>query len=158
MASQRQLEANRANAKRSTGPRSANGKARSSKNALIHGLTAQDIVINEEDPAEFERLRICLREDFNCNTNLERELVDRLAGLLWRLRRVPGLEASLIRARQKEADKGPPKFRITPAYLPTIQSTLETLNKYRPAGEANKDLALEAQQILEQYEAQEEAR
>jgi hypothetical protein len=57
MATRRQLEANRANAKRSTGPRSADGKAKSSKNSLAHGLTAQDIVIADEDPEEFERLR-----------------------------------------------------------------------------------------------------
>ena len=50
MATRRQLEANRANAKRSTGPRSADGKAKSSKNSLAHGLTAQDIVIADEDP------------------------------------------------------------------------------------------------------------
>jgi hypothetical protein len=38
--SQARAEANRANAKRSTGPRTAAGKARVSKNALRHGLTA----------------------------------------------------------------------------------------------------------------------
>ena len=45
----KRTEANRANAKRSTGPRTAEGKARASKNALAHGLTARDIIVGDED-------------------------------------------------------------------------------------------------------------
>ena len=79
MATRRQLEANRANAKRSTGPRSADGKAKSSKNSLAHGLTAQDIVIADEDPEEFERLRAGLQVDFEPTSTIELELVERLS-------------------------------------------------------------------------------
>ena len=50
MASERQLEANRANSVRSTGPKSLLGKARASMNACKHGLTAQTVVIGDEDP------------------------------------------------------------------------------------------------------------
>jgi len=103
MTSQRQFEANRANAKRSTGPRTSDGKARSRMNAVKHGLTAKYIVIGDEDPDEFEALRADLESDFQPSTRLEYELVDRLAGLLWRLRRVPGVEAALVKARQVEA-------------------------------------------------------
>src|SRR5262245_21243974 len=104
MASHRQLEANRANAKRSTGPRSAEGKARSSRNSLAHGLSAQDIVINDEDPTEFELLFEGLLADFSPTTTVERKLVERLAGLLWRLQRVPVLEAALFNVRQEETE------------------------------------------------------
>jgi hypothetical protein len=103
MTSQRQLEANQANAKRSTGPRTLDGRARSRMNAVKHGLTAKYIVIGDEDPDEFEALRADLESDFQPSTRLEYELVDRLAGLLWRLRRVPGVEAALVKARQVEA-------------------------------------------------------
>ena len=103
MTSQRQFEANRANAKRSTGPRTSDGKARSRMNAVKHGLTAKYIVIGDEDPDEFEALRADLESDFQPSTRLEYELVDRLAGLIWRLRRVPGVEAALVKARQVEA-------------------------------------------------------
>ncbi len=58
--SQRQMEANRRNAISSTGPRTVEGKARSSRNALKHGIFAQEVVIRDgdgaEDPAEFEAL------------------------------------------------------------------------------------------------------
>jgi hypothetical protein len=112
MASHRQLETNRANAKRSTGPKSADGKARSSKNALAHGLTARDIVIGDEDPEEFERLRMGLQADFKPASMIERELVERLAGLLWRLRRIPVLEGALLDARQEETASGAQDFTL----------------------------------------------
>ena len=57
MASKRQLEANRSNARRSTGPQTPSGKSRSRMNALKHGLSAKSIVIGDERPEEFEALR-----------------------------------------------------------------------------------------------------
>ena len=97
MASAKQLAANRLNAKRSTGPKGEAGKSRSSKNALKHGLTAREIVIRDEDPDQFDALRAGLEADFKPSTTIERELIDRLAGLLWRLRRAVVLEADLLR-------------------------------------------------------------
>ena len=93
MVSRKQLEANRRNSQRSTGPRTAVGKRRSSMNALKHGLSSQEIVIFDEDPLEFEGLRAALEEAFQPVDAFERELVDQLAGLFWRLRRIPKLEA-----------------------------------------------------------------
>ena len=98
MASAKQLAANRLNAKRSTGPKGEAGKSRSSKNALKHGLTAREIVIRDEDPDQFDALRAGLEADFKPSTTIERELIDRLAGLLWRLRRAVVLEAHLLRS------------------------------------------------------------
>ena len=62
-ASESQLEANRLNAQRSTGPRTAEGKARSSQNAVRHGLTAKCPVLPGEDPAEFAAFSEALFED-----------------------------------------------------------------------------------------------
>ena len=123
MATRRQLEANRANAKRSTGPRSADGKAKSSKNSLAHGLTAQDIVIADEDPEEFERLRAGLQADFEPTSTIELELVERLAGLLWRLRRIPVLEGALLDARREETSTGAKDFT-----LPVTEMQMGILN------------------------------
>ena len=105
MATEKQLKANRANATRSTGPKSLSGKARSSMNSCKHGLTAETVVIANEDPKEFDELRADLENDFRPQTRMERELVDRLAGIIWRLRRVPQFEAALIRARQADVVK-----------------------------------------------------
>lgn len=95
MASQRQLEANRLNSRRSTGPRSVSGKARSGRNAVKHGLTAK-MLISGEKPQEFERFRASIIADRRPIGAIQHELVDRLAGLLWRLRRCPSVEAQLL--------------------------------------------------------------
>jgi hypothetical protein len=78
MPSQRQLEANRANARHSTGPRSSQGKSRARMNAVKHGLTAQCIVIGDEDPDEFEALRADLTAKFQPSSGFEEELVNHL--------------------------------------------------------------------------------
>jgi hypothetical protein len=93
---------NRLNARRSSGPRTQEGKGRARMNALRHGLTAKSIVIGDEDPKEFEDLRAKLEHDLQPKTALEGELLERLAGLLWRLRRIPAIEAAIVRARQNE--------------------------------------------------------
>jgi hypothetical protein len=54
MASDRQIAANRANARRSTGPKTNAGKALSRMNALRHGLTAHKLLVNGESPQDFE--------------------------------------------------------------------------------------------------------
>ena len=53
MTSEKQRKANRQNAKKSTGPRTEDGKASTSQNALKHGLLARDAVLPGEDPADF---------------------------------------------------------------------------------------------------------
>ena len=93
--SKQRLEANRTNAKRSTGPATEPGKARSKMNALKHGLAAKAVVIDGEDPREFEALRAGLERDFDAQTVIERELVGDLALLFWRQRRVARFEAAI---------------------------------------------------------------
>ena len=99
MTTQKQLQANRANARKSTGPKTETGKAQSRLNAVKHGLTARLIVIGDEDPAEFEELRAGLMEQYDPQLPDERELVEYLAGVLWRLRRIPLFAAGIFAAR-----------------------------------------------------------
>ena len=65
MTSDRQIAANRANAQRSTGPRTPNGKTRAAQNALKHGLTATTPVLPDEDPEAFAGLRQEVFEQYN---------------------------------------------------------------------------------------------
>jgi hypothetical protein len=102
MASTRQIEANRANAKMSTGPKSKDGKARSRMNSRKHGLTAKMLIIVDECADDFDELRTDLMEDFAPQSAMECELVERLAGIAWRLRRVPFFEAAILDARQAQ--------------------------------------------------------
>jgi hypothetical protein len=120
MASIKQIEANRSNALHGTGPRTADGKARSSRNALTHGLTAQEIVIPGEDVAAYRSFEQQLIEDLQPNGACELELVERLVTTYWRLRRIPRFEAALMAWREHrefhwDADRKPGMF---PDHLP----------------------------------------
>lgn len=98
MTSPKQVESNRQNAALSTGPSSEKGKEVARMNALTHGLTAKQVVIEGEDPADFERVMQGLMEEFAPRTILEQQLIKQLAGYLWRLRRVPALEGEILEA------------------------------------------------------------
>ena len=96
MATTKQIKANRENAKKSTGPRTPEGKERSSKNALRHGLLAQDSVIPGEDPADFDR-HLSLYEDTYVPKNcIEREIVRQIADAAWRMQRLSRIETTAI--------------------------------------------------------------
>jgi hypothetical protein len=83
-------------AKRSTGPRTDEGKARSRLNGWKHDLAAEDVVIYHEDPRAFEALRTELLERLAPRPGLETMLVERIAAQEWRLRRIPVLEAAAL--------------------------------------------------------------
>ena len=96
MISDKQLEANRKNALKSTGPKTEAGKSISSKNALTHGLRAQQIVIEGESQEEFDDFRELLIDYLSPDGPLEMFLVDRIAAGSWRLRRTGHLEAQIF--------------------------------------------------------------
>jgi hypothetical protein len=96
MTTTEQLEANRRNAKKSTGPRSPEGKARSRRNSWKHGLAAKTLIIVGECADDFDELRSALMDQYDPQSALECELVERIAGILWRLRRVPFFEAAIM--------------------------------------------------------------
>ena len=98
MTSNKQLHANRANATKSTGPRSQPGKARSRLNSRKHGLTAKMLIIVGENADDFDQLRAELMAENDPQSVTEIELVERLAGILWRLRRAPFFEAAILQA------------------------------------------------------------
>ena len=90
--SPRKLAAQRANAQKSTGPRTVEGMAASRLNALKHGFFARDVVNSELDgPAraeEFYSLLDALLEEFQPQSARERILVDEVAASCWRMRRI----------------------------------------------------------------------
>jgi hypothetical protein len=97
MATPAQILANRANAQKSTGPRSDEGKAASRFNALKHGLDAQSIILPGEDPADYEALARDYDRSFRPTTPTERFHVDTLIRADWQKRRLQLVEADLYR-------------------------------------------------------------
>jgi hypothetical protein len=96
MTSFRQIEANRRNARLSTGPRTEEGKQRSRRNAVRHGLTAETVIGALEDAKDYSTFEQAVMLDYDAQTAVERELVLRLASLLWRIRRATTMETGLI--------------------------------------------------------------
>src|SRR3546814_17932799 len=87
MATKKQILANRANARRSTGPATTAGKSRASANAIKHGLTSKRIIIAGEDPAQLEPLWNDVRSELAPKNALERGLRERLVSDFCGLRR-----------------------------------------------------------------------
>ena len=96
MTSFRQIESNRRNAQKSTGPKTHRGKQRSAQNAVRHGLTAETVIGPLEDPDDYRAFELAVTAAYDAETAVERELVLRLASLLWRLRRATSVETGLL--------------------------------------------------------------
>jgi hypothetical protein len=96
MTSFTQLEANRRSARKSTGPITKEGKQRSRRNAVRHGLTAETVIGALEDAEDYQAFEAAIIADYDAQSAVERELVLRLASLLWRLRRVSTTETGLF--------------------------------------------------------------
>jgi hypothetical protein len=97
MTSFRQLDANRRNARQSTGPVTEGGKQRSRCNAVRHGLTAETVIGALEDADDYRAFEAAIIADYDAQSAVERELVLRLASLLWRLRRSTSMETGLFK-------------------------------------------------------------
>ena len=96
MTSFRQIEANRRNARKSTGPITEEGKQRSRCNAVRHGLTAETVIGALKDGEDYKAFEATIIADYDAQSTVERELVLRLASLLWRLRRATSIETGLF--------------------------------------------------------------
>ena len=96
MTSYWQIEANRRNALKSTGPKSEEGKQASRCNALRHGLTAETVIGALENAEDYKAFEAAITADYDAQSAVERELVLRLASILWRLRRATTMETGLF--------------------------------------------------------------
>ena len=101
--SEKKLAANRNNAKQSTGPRTEEGKRRSRRNAVKHGILSSVLVIKEgdgtEDAEEFDHLFAELQGDLAPVGALENMMVESIAIAYWRARRALQAENGLVRRR-----------------------------------------------------------
>jgi hypothetical protein len=137
MSSLKQIEANRLNALKSTGPRTEEGKRRSRCNAIRHGLTAETVIVGVEDPEDYESFEATIIADYDPTTAVERELVLRLASILWRLRRATGIETALFQSALKQSAQVQSKM-IGRATTVELQSQVLPYNKSGPNPDAQK--------------------
>lgn len=112
MTTDKQIAANRANAQKSTGPRTESGKSRASLNARRHGLTGQVHLMTAEDQAAFDQLTAEYVETLNPANPIERQLAQSIAHDQWRLNRMRALEDNLLSlsfGQSEEVESTPPE-------------------------------------------------
>jgi hypothetical protein len=114
MTSLRKIEANRRNARFSTGPRSPGGRARARRNALKSGIYAKTALLSSENAAAYAALRVQVFQHYEPEGPIEEGLVELIIADLWRLNRLLRIENEFIfhtratRAR-REKNSGPSK-------------------------------------------------
>ena len=102
MTSERQIAANRRNAQRSTGPRSPKGREISSRNAQQHGVLSQRVTTDVEENELYESMLNGLMDEYGPRSETEILLVERLANLFWRERRLIQTERSQLSLQQSD--------------------------------------------------------
>ena len=127
--SARQRQANQRNALQSTGPRTADGKRRASRNATTHGLLARDLLLDDEAAAELQALTDGIQNDLQPDGELENALVDRIVSALWRLHRCGRIEAGLLALEKYEILAA---RRGRDAERQEVDSLGELIREYRP--------------------------
>jgi hypothetical protein len=115
MTSIKQIEANRRNSLKSTGPKTDAGKRTARCNAVRHGLTAETVIGALEDAEDYKGFEAAITADYDAQSAVERELVLRLASLLWRLRRATTIETGLFEIQADHLSNFRRTHQISPA-------------------------------------------
>ena len=143
-------EASRRNGARSRGPKTPEGKARASQNALKHGLrAAKHVVLPAEDPAAFAALEAALLEDLAPEGAIQTVLARQIVSAVWRLARVDRMEVELLVFRDRaENDLGLAATRDG-----NTARALPTLVRYRAAAHAEFARSLRTLKALQAEQA-----
>jgi len=96
MPSELKSETARTNGAKSHGPVTPEGRAKSSRNALRHGLSSQSVVLPHEDGEQFQQLVQDHIDQFQPQTAVEMDLVETMAAARWRLRRLYAVETAVF--------------------------------------------------------------
>ena len=96
MTTEKQILANRKNAQKSTGPTTAQGKEKVSGNRITHGILSNKLLLEGENPDDYQSLLEDLQAQLRPAGTLEQGLVEKIAVILWRQRRLVGAETATI--------------------------------------------------------------
>jgi hypothetical protein len=150
-------EASRRNGAKSRGPKTPEGKARSAKNALRHGLGAEQFVLlHDEDAAAFEAMADALADDLAPVGALQCLLARRLVVAAWRLERADRIERELFALRAERDERGLGRLGLALVRDGNGSRSFDTLLRYRGSAMAELWRALRALKAL-QAEAPDEA-
>ena len=151
MSSLKQIEANRRNALKSTGPTTPEGKERSRRNALRHGLTAETVIAALEDAKDYQAFEAAVIADYYVESAVERELVLRLASVLWRLRRATGIETAIfesVTAEPGTLEHGSSRPTLVEAAELSDQNQLHLVATRQSDGAAGNELSFDTKKDI----------
>jgi hypothetical protein len=136
------------NARKSTGPITQEGKQRSRCNAVRHGLTAETVIGALEDAEDYQAFEAVIIADYDAQSAVERELVLRLASLLWRLRRATTMETGLFEIQAehlKDFRQARQAFPASREVIYTLSGRVNSVRHYRNL--ASRDIANTTQAV-----------
>ena len=139
----RQIQANRLNAQKSTGPRSLEGKAAVRMNALKSGIDAQSTIIRGENPADFEALTNEYLAAHSPVTPQERFYVDILIRSDWQMRRLTRADAQIWEYRYQGFSTVPEDCPLGKIYACTDQTFARLQRRMKDVEHSYKDAAQE---------------
>jgi hypothetical protein len=137
---------NKANAQKSTGPRTAAGKQRSSLNALRHGLTGHTIVLPTEDQSAYQRHSQAFLGEYQPKEATETQLVQSLIDTSWQLNRASAVETNLFSLGITESED-----RIR-ANHPEAETALAMALAYREHNRAFANIGIYRQRLAREFE------
>ncbi len=137
---------NKANAQKSTGPRTAAGKQRSSLNALRHGLTGQTIVLPSEDLAAYQRHSQSFLAEYQPKGATETQLVQSLLDTAWQVNRAAAVETNLFSLGITEMEE-----RIRASH-PEAETALAMALAYREHNRAFANIGISRQRLTRQFD------
>jgi hypothetical protein len=152
--SERRILANRANAAKSTGPVTPEGKQKASRNSVRHGMLARTIVLDGESRDRFTALLATLKEELRPQTAIESALVENMAVARWRQMRLWGMEkagiAYEIQKQESAVDSedtmnrdAPTRAALAFRVLSDHSRSLELMNRYESRYDRQYSRALE---------------
>jgi hypothetical protein len=151
MATIKQIEANRRNAQRSTGPKTPEGKDKVRFNALAHGRRAESAVLPGEDQNAFNRLLAAIMSTWKPQDEMEKLLVEQIAVYQWKLARLDALETILYDPGALSPEAlilANHRLSLTQARLDrSVSNTVADLERYRKNRIAHAQEEQTAQQI-----------
>ena len=131
MASSAQINANHLNSQKSTGPKSPDGKKRSSLNAMRHGFTGQLLVVPEAESAIYQKHCHEYHAEFTPKGKLETDLVQEIADLRWSIDRIRAHESNLFAIEAVSTrgglDSGDPDINSALAIADSLRDNVKVL-------------------------------
>jgi hypothetical protein len=154
MTSFRQWQANRNNARKSSGPTTEEGKQRSRRNAVRHGLTAETVIGALEDAEDYKAFEATIIADYDAQSAVERELVLRLASAPWRLRRATAMETGLFEIQAEHLTAFRAARKLPAVSQEVVYALFRPTNPGSHGGDAASTPTTDATELLPRFDPQ----